>query len=169
MFVAIDTMFVAIDTDPNAINAIYGIGNTAEEALADAINAWPTFADGGLETFLATPALIAQVRAGNPQSWGVKNVTICDREDSFLRVRRIASDQRRGRGDRTVNTHRAIIRHHDTWIGVLCPIGHCITTIETGPGSFYAGSRAEAELGAHSHGLWNVYDRLAAQCTGSGH
>ena len=64
---------------------------------------------------------------------------------------------------------RAIVRHHKGWIGVLCHIGHCLDMIETGPGSFYAGSRSAAELGAHANGQPNRFDRLSAKCQGEGH
>ena len=64
---------------------------------------------------------------------------------------------------------RAIIRDYDKRISVLCHHGHVIDSIETGPGSSYAGSRAAAELGKHAAGVDNVYDRRSKECSGAGH
>lgn len=63
----------------------------------------------------------------------------------------------------------AIIRHHQNRITVLCPIGHVITSIDTGQGSRFAGSAMEAQLGLQAAGRPNVFDRQAATCAGTGH
>ena len=61
---------------------------------------------------------------------------------------------------------RALINHYPKWISVLCPRGHVLTARNIDRS--YAGSSFAASLGAHAARLPNVFDRLAAKCSGHG-
>ena len=68
-------------------------------------------------------------------------------------------------------TRRAVISagYKNKGITALCPIGHLITHIHTGPGTGFAGGMMEAELSAHAAGKPNWFDRQAEMCDGAGH
>lgn len=58
--------------------------------------------------------------------------------------------------------HASRINWHDKSATVLCPNGHVVTQILFNRD--FAGSMAEAELGAREAGKINFYDKLATRC-----